>query len=291
MSNSVPPKKRELLDPDDIVKDLRDLPSAPAVLPKLLTILNDASASMWDVIALVKIEPGIAARVLQLANSAYYSKGGRCTSIDEGVNRVGFLKIYEVVAYAVSSQLLMRNLAAYGIEAEELWRRSVGCAIGSAILAPVCELDTDVAYTIGLFHAVGLVAIDSWLKADESPVTLESAGLPQETTGAEKRAIGFGNGSIGAALLKNWSFRPNICDAVRWQYAPQSAGINRKAASLLHVSKWLQAAALSADPARRPALPDASILAELHLEKNDIEDRCAEVREEFNRASLMLAGP
>jgi len=287
MTDSARPRKRELLDPEDVVKELHELPSAPAVLPKLLTILNDPSASMSDVISLVKIEPGISARVLQLGNSAYYSKGGRCTSIDEGVNRIGFLKIYEVVAYAVSAQLLMRRLAVYGIEADELWRRSVGCAIGSAILAPGCDLDTDVAYTIGLFHSVGLVAIDAWLKADEIPVTLETAGLPLEATVAEKRVVGFTNASIAAALLRTWSFRPNICEAVRWQYAPHAAGANRKSAALLHVAKWLQAAALSGN-APRPAPLEAAILADLRLERMDVEERCAEVRNEFNRASGML---
>ena len=41
--------------------------------------------------------------------------------------------------------------------------------------------------------------------------------------------------------------------------------------------------------AKRPPMPDAAILTDLHLEKSDVEDRCAEVREEFDRASLMLS--
>ena len=288
MSESVRPKKKELQYPDDIVRDIRDLPSAPSVLPQLLTILNDTSASMGDVIALIKIEPGIAVRVLQMGNSAYYSKGGRCTSLDEGVNRIGCLKIYEVVAYAVSSQLLMRKLSNYHLEADELWRRSVGCAISAAILAPSCDIDADIAYTIGLFHAVGLVAIDIWLKENGSPTPIESVGFPQETVEAEKRAIGFSNAAVAAALLRAWSFKANICEAVRWQYAPQSAGINRKVATLLFVSKWLQILALTPDTAPRPPGPNAAMLKELNLTDDDLEARCQEVREEFDRANLML---
>ena len=50
---------RLLQSPDDIVKSLTELPSVPAILPKLLTILNDVSASMEDVLSLIKLEPGI----------------------------------------------------------------------------------------------------------------------------------------------------------------------------------------------------------------------------------------
>jgi HD-like signal output (HDOD) protein len=264
------------------------LPSAPAVLPQLLTILNDQAASMGDVISLIKIEPGIAVRVLQLGNSVYYSKGGRCTSLDEGVNRIGFLKIYEVVAYAVSSQLLMRKLACYRMEADDLWRRSVGCAIAAANLAALCEFDADVAYTIGLFHAVGLVAIDLWLKGNESGVVLASVGLPAEATEAEKHAIGFSNAAIAAALLKAWSFKTNISEAVRWQYAPLSAGGSRRGACLLHVAKWMQFVALGDDKAPRPPLPDPACLKEIGLKPADIDERVKDVREEFARASMML---
>jgi HD-like signal output (HDOD) protein len=288
MSEPAQPAKRALQYPDDIVRDIRDLPSAPAVLPQLLTILNDPAASMGDVIALIKIEPGIAVRVLQLGNSVYYSKGGRCTSLDEGVNRIGFLKIYEVVAYAVSSQLLMRKLSSYKMEADDLWRRAVGCAIAASNLAAISEFDTDVAYTIGLFHAVGLVAIDAWLKTNEITAHLESKGLPHEATEAEKHVIGFSNASIASALLKAWSFKTNICESVRWQYSPLSGGGSWRGACLLHVAKWIQAVALAPENAPRPPLPDTAVLKEVGLKPADIDERVKEVREEFTRASMML---
>src|SRR3984957_4332762 len=121
---STPTRSHRLLQsPDDIVKRLTELPSVPAILPKLLPLLNDVSASMEDVLSLIKLEPGIASRVLQLGNSAYYSQGGRCASLEEGVNRLGFQKIYEVVANAVSSEFVLRKLDAYGIEPDELWLR------------------------------------------------------------------------------------------------------------------------------------------------------------------------
>lgn len=286
---STPTRSHRLLQsPDEIVKSLTELPSVPAILPKLLTILNDVSASMEDVLSLIKVEPGIASRVLQLGNSAYYSQGGRCSSLEEGVNRLGFLKIYEVVANAVSSEFVLRKLDAYGIEPDELWLRSVGCAIASAQLAPACDIDVDGAYTTGLFHAVGLVAIDAWLKSNGSTVTLDSTGFPHETTEAEKKLVGFTNAAAAAALLKSWSFKTSISEAVHWQYAPGSAGAYRRGACLVQAAKWIQAKARGVPSAKAPPQPDSAIFAEIRLPKGDIDRHVEEVGAELERACQML---
>jgi HD-like signal output (HDOD) protein len=289
MSEPNRPKKKDLLGPADIIKDLHDLPSAPEVLPGLLTILNDSMASMEDVMTLIKLEPGIASRVLQMGNSAYYSKGGRCTSLDQAVNRIGSLKIYEIVAFAAASQLLMRKLGHYGMEAEELWHRSVVCAISASFLASFCEFDPNLAYTIGLFHSVGMVAMDAWLKGEGKKQNLVSEGLPNETTEAEKLLIGFTNATVAGALLKSWSFQSSISEAVRWQYSPLSAGANRRAACLLHVAKWLQVAALNKIPRDFPAMPAPAILKVVGLGEYDYEALYTEVREEFERVSQIVA--
>ena len=279
-----------MLGPGDVISDLHDLPSAPAVLPRLLKVLNDYTASMEDVMTLIKLEPGVAARVLQMGNSAYYSsRGGRCSSLDDAVSRIGSLKIYEIVAFAVSAQLLMRRLAAYEMEAEDLWRRSVVCAISASLLAADCDIDPNTAYTMGLFHSVGMVAIDAWLKREEMTQTLDSEGLPNETTEAEKKLIGFTNATTAAALLKSWSFQSGLCEAVRWQYSPLSAGSNRRPACLLHVAKWLQSAALNTVPAKFPAMPAEPILKMLGLGQFDFEAFYPAVREEYERVGLVLA--
>ena len=54
--NEAPPA----LAPDEIVRDLRHLPSAPKVLPPLKRLLSDGNSSMSDVVRLIRLDPGIA---------------------------------------------------------------------------------------------------------------------------------------------------------------------------------------------------------------------------------------
>jgi HD-like signal output (HDOD) protein len=135
----------QIMTPDEIVRAVKRLPSAPKVLPRLKELLSDGNSAMHEIVSLVRLDPGIAARVLQMGNSAYFSPGGRCLTVDEAVNRVGFDQVYQLVSYAVASSVLVRPLETYAIEAEELWRRSVAGALAAEVLAERSGPDREVA--------------------------------------------------------------------------------------------------------------------------------------------------
>lgn len=226
--------------PDELVRDLKHLPSAPKILPRLKQLLCDSNSSMHEIVELIRFDPAIAARVLQVGNSAYYSKGVRCFTVNEAVNRVGYQQVYELVSYAVASQVLVRPLDIYQIEADELWRRSVACGLAAEMIATQTGQDRDVAYTVGLLHSLGMVAIDSWSLRHRPGLKLTSDGLPLEAVDSERKNFGFTQADVGAALLQHWEFPHSMCEPVRWQYSPRACAAHTRMACLLHCAKWLR---------------------------------------------------
>ncbi len=293
MQSTIVPSVRDLLTPEDIIRELGQLPSGPKVLPRLLDVLHDDRASLEDVVKLVRIDSAIAARVLQIANSAYYttSQSSRCPTMEDAVYRVGLVKVYELVAYAVSTQLLMRVLRSYQLEPEVVWQMSVTCGLAAERLATRVDADFNHAYTTGLLHSVGLVAIDAWAQAQAKPMRFINTGLPEETTASEKRLLGFNNATVAATLLRNWGFPSLIVEPIRWQYAPAFASGHRRMAALLHAAKWLRDAVHTPPDKALPAAPDRAILDLVPLEPADLEAMLGEVKDGFLRASLLLADP
>ncbi len=291
MAKRSPLKTRtELLGPDDVARDLAELPSAAAVLPQLLRMLGDDTANFESIVQLLKMDQGVSARVMKIGNSAYYSQGYRCQSIEEALARVGMLKTYEVVAQAAAADLLMRRLTTYGIEPEQFWRNSVICAMATAQTARYAEIEEHFAYTIGLLHLAGLVAVEHWaVHTHEVALKFAWKGFPLDATADEKDLLGFTSASVAGALLKTWGFQPQIAEPIRWQFAPEAAGANRKMACLLYVSKWLRDSAQVEDPKARPPLPDAKILAASGVPKDELDGLCISVAEEFARAGKLLS--
>jgi len=239
--------------PEDIVRQLTHLPSAPRVLPRLKRLLSDANSSLHDVVELVRLDPGIATRVLQMGNSAYYNQGLRCYTVDEAVHRVGYDQIYQLVSDAVASEVLVRPLALYQIEADELWENAVACAIAAELLAETLNIDRDIAYTIGLLHQVGMVAVNEWLSRSQPELRFSRERLPLETCEQERRVLGFHNAEAGAALLRLWDFPAVMSEPVRWQYLPAATAAHGQLASLLAVAKWIRSAAVSGRDLAQPS--------------------------------------
>ncbi len=285
-----PAPSSTVLTPEDIVRDLRQLPSAPKVLPRLKMLLSDANSSMQEIVGLIRLDLGIAARVLQVANSAFYSKGARCLTVDEAVNRVGYDEVYELVSVAVASQVLVRPLVAYALEADDLWRQSVACAVAAEMIAQHSGQDRNVAYTNGLLHCVGMVAIDEWGLRNSRVLSLRSAGFPRESTEAERAAFGFTQSEAGAALLRHWDFPREMSEPVRWQYAPRASAGYARMACLLYASKWLRTFVCS--PASEPPpMPDASQLQLLGLTHAHLKTLGRQLELRMSEISSLLEVP
>ena len=272
--------------PDEVVRQLRHLPSAPQVLPHLKHLLGDGNSSLFDVVALIRLDQGIAARVLQMGNSAYFSHGTRCYTVDEAVYRVGYDQVYELVLNAVSSQVLIRPLAVYGIAADKLWRMSVTCAIAAEILAKRIHMEQDIAYTVGLFHGLGLVAIDEWAFQRQPELRFNSRTLPLESCEDERKCLGFHNAEAGAALLRLWEFPTVMSEPVRWQYLPRGTSAHLPLAGLLHVAKWLRTAVCE-DSLEHP-LPERSLLLALNLAPMQLGEVAEKVRSRLAAVNALL---
>ena len=274
------------LNLDEIVRELKHLPSAPKVLPRLKRLLANTNSSMDEIVALIRLDPGIAARVLQVGNSTYYSQGVRCFTINEAVHRVGFDQVYELLSYSVASQVLVRPLTTYGIESDDLWKLSVACALAAEMLAFRTGQDRDVAYTTGLLHGLGMVAIDDWALRNRPELRLNSTGFQEEATRAEKAALGFTQADAGAALLRYWEFPHSMCEPVQWQYSPRSSAAHTRMACLLHCARWLRNKVCS--PLEAPPQLAEAVMQMVPLRPGDLPLLVTELERRLKDVSSLL---
>lgn len=275
------------LTPETLVRDLKDLPASPRVMPRLQQLLRDGNSSLREVVSLIWLDPVIAGRVLQTANSAYFSKGVRCLSLYEAIHRVGYDQVYELVSYAVTLPALAHPLDSYGIEADEFWRLSVAGALAAELLAGRTGEDREVAYTAGLLHSLGMVAIDEWALRRQPELRLGHKGFPQEASESERLCLGFTQADAGAALLQLWEFPREISDPVRYQYTPRACASQPRMACLLHGAKWLRSA-VCGPVDERPPEPHAAILQMLGLSRGSLRAMIPDLENRLRQVTSLL---
>ena len=192
---------------EEILNATGDIGSSAAVLPRLHSVMNDPLCTLDDVVALIKLDPAIAARVIRVANSAFYSKfNDGVDSVEGAIQRVGFTRVYELFSFAMMSHLLMRPLRAYRVSDTHFWDRSVTTALAADTLSRQLRVEESSAYTFGLLHSIGTIIIDSWLAQKNVTVVFEDEGLPLQTSRSEQLQIGVCNAEVTSAALESWGF-------------------------------------------------------------------------------------
>ena len=247
------PVRAARLSPALLTSYLGEMPVAPAVLPRLQSLLLSDSFQTNDVLELVRIDPGLAARLIHAASTAACKRGEPVRSLDEALFRLGAHEAYRLTATVAMSQFLNTPLQVYGLDPRTFWRQSVACALAMVDLAPAAQLDDRVAYTVGLLHGMGMVFIDHHLRVTSGPLTQVHAhrSLAQQ----EADLTGMNHAEVAAFILRSWNVSEEVVEPIECQFSPGRAQKHRAMALLLGEARALADEIVGALPSSGSATP------------------------------------
>lgn len=204
-----------------ILQFVNQIPPFPAVLQKVLTLVEDPKSSAQDVVEVIQYDQAITANVLMVCNSAYFNLRRPVSSIRDAVVKIGFNRLIEIVLTRGSAYIFVRACEGYQIEEGELWRHSVACALLSQLLsARVKKEESPAQFTSALLHDVGKVILSRFVKEHFK----EIKSLVQENqisfAAAEKEVLGIDHAEVGGRVSERWKFPPNIVAGIRYHHAP-----------------------------------------------------------------------
>jgi putative nucleotidyltransferase with HDIG domain len=201
-----------------VVGRIRKLPSLPTVYAAFRRILQDESVAVSDVAALVSADPALAARVLQIVNSAFFRLARRISNIEEAVSYLGF-KAIRNLAMSVEVFSQWPGVTSSGLDLTRLQQHAQAVAAAATALTAKTAIADD-AMLAGLLHDIGY-----WVLAQECPSELGravdlsiSTGMPLHA--AEMQVIGASHAEIGAYLLGIWGLPYPVVEAVANHHEP-----------------------------------------------------------------------
>jgi HD-like signal output (HDOD) protein len=199
------------------IKEVVDLHGNMAVLSKLDILLKDYNSDLSDAEELIQSDGALSAKIVRISNSVIYRIGDRCGTIRSALYNIGFNEALKLVSLALSKQVFMRNLDAYGISADNYWRYSYFTAVFMEGQAKRFGFEANNAYLIGLLHSIGRVVINELLHKREIEIYWDRF-IPPDVW--EKESIGFSSEVAGSLLLKNWDFSLEMYQRVENQRKP-----------------------------------------------------------------------
>jgi HD-like signal output (HDOD) protein len=257
-------------------------------LARLQQLLTNPESGIAEVAGLIRLDAALATRIIQISNSVWFGRGEPCQMIEDAVNRVGFREVYHLVAVMASGAIVAQPLAAYGRDAMTQWRESVACAFAAEALAARLGEDTSAAYTAGLLHGIGRLAIDHHLVTTGDILKrLADEGFPLDHSGAEFALLGFNQADVGACMLEKWDLTPAIIEPIRHQYEPLVADEpHDRLAALLYGARLLRTIVCQhQEPA--PTDEEDEIFGCLRLSREAVLATLPELQEQLARVHKM----
>jgi putative nucleotidyltransferase with HDIG domain len=191
--------------------------------------------------SLIRMDAGLASGTLRLANSAYFNSSLPCDSLSDAIVRLGFREIYRLATTKIASAWLNNTVDGYGWEPGDLYRHSLTVAVAADLLAKNTEaVEPEIAYTAGLLHDVGKLALAYVCSEHFGKVREYQASEQCPWRVAEHRIFGFDHTDVAGELLEGWKFPGNLIDVGRFYPRPaQAADENRALVAHIHAAKHI----------------------------------------------------
>ena len=261
-----------------ILRGLVELPPMPNIILKAREIMEDSGSSLKDLAGVIEHDQAIVARVLALANSAYYGLSGLVSSIQHASILLGQKTLGELITIAASSQLLNKKLKGYRLHPGDLWRHSLAVALGSRIIAEKIDSEwVEDAFVAGLLHDAGKIILDPYILEREKAFKKALGNGQPKFIDAEKEILGFDHAEVMSRAVRFWRYPENQSTAIRYHHYPARAE-DSELAFIVHLADFIakEAGFKSEEGVLKPEI-DPQTLTCLGFQEEDLGPTITEV--------------
>jgi HD-like signal output (HDOD) protein len=204
------------------------LPPFPPIGSQLLA-MNTQSHDEIDVgrfIRLVETDPSLVTRLLQLANSSFFSPAQKIFSVRQAVMHMGLEESLNAISWHFFRATLPKFPRLKGFSGKDYWAHSWACAMANRMLGRPDRLITCLPgelYIAGLLHGVGKLILALHQPEDFLQCLENSRNYNQPLFEAELDLFGTTDTDIAFEILRSWQFPEKICMAVKHYQFPQKA--------------------------------------------------------------------
>lgn len=209
----------------EYITSLKALPVLPDVYEKLNNSLNSERANARDIANVLEQDPVMAAKIMQLVNSAYFGLSREINRIQEAVTILGVRMIRDLVLTSHLFESYPQTDDWKSFSFKQIHQRSMAVARAAQHIARAAKADRHVqaqAFLAGLLHDFGVLVLASHNPADYHRIISKASLMEQPVYAIEKLELGVTHAEAGAYLLALWKLPPRVIEAVLFHHFPKA---------------------------------------------------------------------
>lgn len=182
--------------------DADRIPPFPAIALKALNLMSGTDTSLLELCNLIRSDPAFSIAVLRIANSPLVAFSKDVTSVLQASMLLGFQRLRSVVITVGLKAYLKGSFTPL---MQSCWHHSLACATIAERSAKWRFLDKDFAYTAGILHDIGRIALASVMPAAYARVIERGADQPLDVLRSERELCGIDHCQAGYSLVTAWN--------------------------------------------------------------------------------------
>jgi putative nucleotidyltransferase with HDIG domain len=206
-----------------------EIPSIPLVLIKIIRTLDADTSSAKELEQLILHDPALAARILRLANSAFYSFHTRVKTISHAIALLGMNLVTSLAIGINIFDSFTKGMKSEAALISQLWTHSVGVGV---LVKEIWmrrgrrEKDGEFAFLCGLLHDLGKVVLFKTYPGHYGSIfAIEKKETEPAISHYEEENYGVDHAIVGEILAKQWGFPPELVSVIRRHHDPLASEI------------------------------------------------------------------
>ena len=271
-----------------ITENIKNLPTLPDIVQKLITLIQDEKTSAGDLGKLISYDQSISVKLLKVANSAYYGFLKEVATVQHAIVILGFEEVKRL-SLGISILNFMNDESSLLIQ--DLWKHSVGCSLASQIISKRIDVEPEVTPTASLLHDIGKLVIDNAFRKEYKSVMEKVKTENSNALDAEKEVLGFDHADVGLWLCTKWKLPPALILPIAHHHQVAKADKdNILNVSIVHLADIIchKAGMGSYGNAPEPSLQDAAKKA-LQINEKDIDSMLEDLKCEEEKVQAFIS--
>jgi HD-like signal output (HDOD) protein/nitrogen-specific signal transduction histidine kinase len=213
-----------------------NLPSPSPIIIQLLKVASEDDTSIKDLANIIEKDPGLAARLIRMANTAHHARRRNVSTISEAIFVIGFNKL-RVMALSISIRDSFPYGRIKGMDYERFWNMSLYRAIivQEFIRSRTFQVSAgpEEAFIAALILEIGLLMLFQVCPEDLQDSFPGGLSSLDDALRWEEEHIGVNHREVGHMVLRRWHFPEQITELQKyWGRRSWSANAPEMAALL-----------------------------------------------------------
>ena len=193
------------------IRGLQDLQSPPLIAQQLMEEISKEDVDIAQLSRLIEQDPGVLARIIGIANSAFYGCSDKIYSVSDAIIKVLGLNMVKNLALGIVMSNSFRPVKCVEFELDQYWIEAIYTATLARKLAPYVGLKKvnleDRAYLCGLLHNLGLLVLVHLFPEQMSDVFRQANSINADAKKIhqlQRDIVGFTYTEAGRVLIQKW---------------------------------------------------------------------------------------